>query len=110
MAAIIQCESGSYEGQPAVANVIINRVNSSKFPNSVSGVVYAAGQFAPVKSGKLAARLEKGPSATAIKAATDALNGTNNIGDFVYFRSAKAVDTDAYSAYTIVAGNCFYRK
>ena len=110
LACLIQCESGSYEGQLAVANVILNRVNSSKYPNSISGVIYAAGQFSPVRSGKLAARLEKGPSATALEAATDALNGTNNIGDFVHFRSAKGADVDSYSSYTIVAGNCFYRK
>lgn len=110
LACLIQCESGSYEGQLAVANVILNRVNSSKYPNSISGVIYAAGQFGPVKSGKLAARLAKGPSATAVQAATDALGGVNNIGDFLHFRSAKSADVDSYSSYTIVAGNCFYKK
>ena len=110
LACLIQCESGTYEGQLAVANVILNRVNSSKYPNSISGVIYAAGQFGPVSSGSLARRLEKGPSATAMQAATDALNGTNNIGSFVHFRSAKGADVDSYSSYTIVAGNCFYSK
>lgn len=110
LACLIQCESGSYEGQLAVANIVLNRVNSSRFPNSISEVIYASGQFSPVRSGKLAARLAKGPSSTALQAAQDALNGVNNIGDFVYFRSAKSADYDAYSAYTIVAGNCFYRK
>ncbi len=110
LACLIQCESGTYEGQLAVANVILNRVNSSKYPNSISGVIYAAGQFGPVSSGALARRLEKGPSATAVQAATDALNGTNNIGSFVHFRSAKGANVDNYSSYTIVAGNCFYSK
>lgn len=110
LACLVQCESGSYEGQLAVANVVLNRVNSSKFPNTISDVIYAAGQFGPVKSGKLAARLEKGPSATALQAATDALSGVNNIGNFVYFRSAKSADLNSYSSYTIVAGNCFYSK
>ena len=110
LACLIQCESGSYEGQLAVANVILNRVNSSKYPNSISGVIYAAGQFGPVSSGALARRLEKGPSSTALRAATDALNGTNNIGSFVHFRSARGADVDSYSSYTIVAGNCFYKR
>ncbi len=110
LACLIQCESGSYEGQLAVANVILNRVNSSKFPNSITDVIYAAGQFSPVRSGSLDARLAKGPSSTALQAATDALNGVNNIGDYLYFRSASSADTSSYSSYTIVAGNCFYNK
>ncbi len=110
LACLIQCESGSYEGQLAVANVILNRVNSSKFPNTITEVIYAAGQFSPVRSGSLDARLAKGPSSTALQAATDALNGTNNIGDYLYFRSASSADTSSYSSYTIVAGNCFYNK
>ena len=110
LACLINCESNHYEGQLAVANVVLNRVKSSRFPNSISEVIYAAGQFGPVRSGKLAARLEKGPSATALQAAQDALNGVNNIGDFMYFRSAKSADLSKYSSYTIVAGNCFYKK
>lgn len=110
LACLIQCESGSYEGQLAVANVILNRVNSSKFPNSITEVIYAAGQFSPVRSGSLDARLAKGPSSTALQAATDALNGVNNIGDYLYFRSASSADTSSYSSYTVVAGNCFYNK
>jgi spore germination cell wall hydrolase CwlJ-like protein len=92
----------------AVANVVINRVNSSKYPNSISGVIYAAGQFSPVSSGKLDTRLSKGPSSTAVQAASDALNGTNNIGSFVHFRSSKGADLTAYSSYTIVGGNVFH--
>ncbi len=108
LACLIQCEAGSYEGMLAVANVVINRVNSSKYPNSISGVIYAAGQFSPVSSGKLDTRLSKGPSSTAVQAASDALNGTNNIGSFVHFRSSKGADLAAYSSYTIVGGNVFH--
>ena len=110
LACLIQCESGNYEGQLAVANVILNRVNSSKYPNSISGVIYAAGQFSPASSGKLSARLERGPSDTALQAASDALAGVNNIGSFLHFRSAKTADVDSYSSYTVIAGNCFYSK
>lgn len=108
LACLIQCESGSYEGMLAVANVVINRVNSSRYPNSISGVIYAPGQFSPASSGKLDTRLAKGPSATAVQAATDALNGTNNIGSYVHFRSGKTADVSQYSSYTIVGGNVFY--
>lgn len=110
LACLIQCESGSYEGQLAVANVILNRVNSSKYPNSIRGVIYAAGQFSPASSGKLAARLERGPSDTALQAASDALAGVNNVGSFLHFRSARTADVDSYSSYTVIAGNCFYSK
>lgn len=108
LACLIQCESGSYEGMLAVANVVINRVNSSRYPNTISEVIYAAGQFSPASSGKLDTRLSKGPSSTAVQAATDALNGTNNIGSYLHFRSSKTADLTQYSAYTIVAGNVFY--
>ena len=49
LAALIQCEAGSeiYEGQLAVGAVVINRVKSGSYPNSVSGVIYASGQFGP---------------------------------------------------------------
>lgn len=110
LACLINCESNHYEGQLAVANVVLNRVKSPRFPNSISEVIYAPGQFSPARSGKLAARLQKGPSDSAMRAAQDALNGVNNIGDFMYFRSAKTADLSKYSSYTIVMGNCFYKK
>ncbi len=110
LACLINCESNHYEGQLAVANVVLNRVKSSRFPNSISEVIYAPGQFSPARSGKLERRLQSGPSASAMQAARDALSGINNIGDYLYFRSAKTADLSKYSAYTIVMGNCFYKK
>lgn len=62
LAAIIQCEAHyNYESMLAVATVIMNRVESSRFPNSISGVVYANGQFAPVWTGSLKRVLSQGP-------------------------------------------------
>lgn len=110
LACLINCESNHYEGQLAVANVVLNRVKSPKFPNSISDVIYSPGQFSPARSGKLERRLQSGPSASAMQAARDALNGVNNIGDYMFFRSAKTGDLSKYSAYTIVMGNCFYKK
>ena len=56
MSAIINSEAGnqSYAGKKAVGIVIMNRVKSNKFPNSVKGVVYQSGQFSPVRNGSLA--------------------------------------------------------
>ncbi len=108
LACLIQCESGSYEGELAVANVVLNRVHSGSYPNSISGVIYQSGQFGPASSGQLASRIAKGPSSTALRAANDALAGTNNIGSYLHFRSASKADTSAYSSYSIVGGNLFY--
>lgn len=83
LAAIIQCEAGSdiYESQLAVGAVVINRVKSGAYPNSISEVIYQRGQFGPASSGKLARVLASGSiSGTAYQAATDAINGIDNTG------------------------------
>lgn len=76
MAAILECEAGiSYEGMIAVGTVIMNRVGSAKFPNTIRDVIYQSGQFSPVKSGKLDSVLQKGPMPSAYKAAKAVLGG-----------------------------------
>ena len=60
-----------YTGQVAVAAVVLNRVKSSKFPNTISGVVYQSGAFDAVADGQI----NMTPDTTAKKAAQDALNG-----------------------------------
>ena len=62
LAALIECEAGGepYEGKLAVGSVVLNRVASSHFPNSVVGVIYQRGQFSPVASGRFANRIGKG--------------------------------------------------
>lgn len=91
LAAIIQCEAGgeSHTGKVAVGAVIMNRVRSGKFPNSISGVVYQRGQFSPVASGKLASVLRQGARGDCYQAARDALNGSNPIGGALYFNSGR---------------------
>ena len=77
LAAIIQCEAHyNYESMLAVATVIMNRVESSRFPNSISGVVYANGQFAPVWTGSLKRVLSQGPGTLSRQVAQDAINGS----------------------------------
>lgn len=88
MASIIYCEAGNqpYEGQVAVAAVIMNRVKSGSYPDSIEAVIYQSGQFGPAATGWLnRVRSSKGYSQTALQAAVDALNGSNPIGNCLYF-------------------------
>ena len=61
MASIINCEAGSepYQGKVAVGIVVMNRVSSKSFPNSIKGVIYQKGQFSPVRNGSLKKRLKQ---------------------------------------------------
>lgn len=90
LANIIYCEAGGepYEGQVAVGAVVINRVLSSCYPNTVVGVIYQKKQFSPVACGRLALALAN-DSATekCYQAADAAMSGVTNVGQCVYFRT-----------------------
>lgn len=89
LAALIQCEAGgeSYEGQLAVGAVVMNRVRSAAYPDSIHGVIYASGQFTPAMSGKVNKVYESGRiSASCIQAAEEAISGVSNVGDLTHFR------------------------
>ena len=90
LANLIYCEAGGepYEGQVAVGAVVINRVLSSRYPNTVVGVIYQNKQFSPVASGRLALALTN-DSATSkcYQAADEAMSGVTNVGQCVYFRT-----------------------
>ncbi len=106
LAAIIQCEAGSdiYESQLAVGAVVINRVKSGAYPNSISEVIYQRGQFGPASSGKLASVLASGSiSGTAYQAATDAINGVDNTGGCTGCRGASSGH-----AGTVIGAMVFY--
>lgn len=106
LAAIIQCEAGSdiYESQLAVGAVVINRVKSGAYPNSISEVIYQRGQFGPASSGKLARVLASGSiSGTAYQAATDAINGADNTGGCTGCRGASSGH-----AGTVIGAMVFY--
>lgn len=78
-AAILECEAGgSYDGMLAVATVIMNRVASPSYPNTISGVIYQSGQFAPTWDGSLNRVLARGPSQSAYSAAQAALGGARH--------------------------------
>ena len=90
LANIIYCEAGSepYAGKLAVGAVVINRVLSSKYPDTVVGVIYQKSQFSPVASGRyeLALAVDKA-NADCYKAAEEAMSGVTNVGSCLYFRT-----------------------
>ena len=72
-----------YEGQVAVGAVILNRVKDSKFPNSISGVIYQPGAFTAVSDGQINQPIKEGT--TVYKAAQDAKNGWDPTGGCIYY-------------------------
>jgi spore germination cell wall hydrolase CwlJ-like protein len=90
LAAIIECEAGNQSMQcmTAVGAVVLNRVHSSSFENTIRGVIYQRGQFGPASSGRLATRLANGVSESARQAARAALNGSDPTGGKLYFIEA----------------------
>lgn len=105
LAAMIQCEAGneSFEGKVAVGNVILNRVNSGGYPNSIYGVITAPGQFPPATNGKLTSVLASGIKSDCIKAAQTAMSGVNYIGSATHFRSVSS----GYSG-TVIGNHVFW--
>lgn len=85
---LIFCEAGNqpYEGQVAVGAVVMNRIKSSSYPDTMEEVIYQSGQFSPAMSGWLdRVRANQGYTEVAMQAAEDALAGSNPIGDCLYF-------------------------
>lgn len=89
LASLIYCEANGqpYAGKLAVGIVVMNRVESSKFPNSVNGVIYQSGQFTPARNGSLSRTLSRYDSdkfkskdeLECLKAAKAALNGEKTV-------------------------------
>ena len=117
LACVIDWEAGSepYEGKLAVANVVLNRVRSSKFPSSISGVIYQNSQFSGVSDGaggpsaKFQSRMNSGLSTqTCMDAAVEALSGHNNIGGYTSFRMISVANMSAMSDYVIIGNHVFH--
>ena len=72
-----------YEGQVAVGAVILNRVKSSQFPNTIAGVIYQAGAFTAVADGQINVPIDE--NSTVYKAARDAMNGWDPTGGCIYY-------------------------
>lgn len=90
LANLIYCEAGnqSYEGQVGVGAVVMNRVMSSRYPDTITGVIYQHKQFSPVNDGHLALALANNRATESCYAAADAaMSGTTTVGNCLYFRT-----------------------
>ena len=88
-----------YEGQVAVAAVVLNRVNDSRFPNTIPGVIYQPGAFDAVSDGQI----NLTPNNTAYNAARDALNGWDpTYGCIYYYNPATATSKWIWSRPIVV--------
>lgn len=105
LARLIYAESRGepYTGQVAVGAVVLNRVKSSSFPNTISGVIYQSGAFSVVNDGQI----NLTPNETAKKAAQDALNGWDpTYGALYYFNPKTATNSWIWSRpLTVQIGN-----
>ncbi len=108
-AAILECEAmQEHDSLLAVATVIMNRMNSSTFPDTIRDIVYAEGQFEPVWTGRLDTVLAKGASDLSYQVAQEALNGArlSSVADCYYFLYAGATDRDGVN----VGNNLFFQS
>lgn len=106
LANLIYCEAGNqpYEGQVAVGAVVMNRVMSSVFPDTVVGVIYQNKQFSPVASGRLALALSRDDATAACYQAADAaMSGQTTVGNCLFFRTP----IDGLTG-TQIGGHIFY--
>lgn len=107
LANLIYCEAGGepYEGQVAVGAVVINRMLSRVFPDTMVGVIYARRQFSPVASGRLALALANDrATASCYRAADEAMSGRTNVADCLFFRTPIDGITPRYR----ISGHIFY--
>lgn len=112
LAAVLQCEAGaSYDGMLAVGTVIMNRVRSSSFPNSIPGVIYQKGQFYDKGNATLNNVLSRGPSASAYAAAQAVMGGTKHSSvSNCYFFYADWYAAKLGVSGVNVAGNVFFQN
>lgn len=107
LANLIYCEAGNqpYEGQVAVGAVVINRVMSGAFPDTVSGVIYQNWQFEPAMTGRLALALARDDATPACYQAADAaMAGQTTVADCIFFRTPIPEITPRY----VIGGHIFY--
>jgi len=106
LAALIQAEGGGqpYDGKVAIGAVVMNRVKSGGYPNTIAEVIYAPGQFGVVSNGSIARYLSN-PSSSCMQAAQDAINGYTTVGGYRHFRRAGA---DVGSDSIVIGSHVFY--
>lgn len=101
----VEAGDGSVYKQMAVCNVILNRVESPRFPDTISEVIYQRGQFPPAHRASFAS-LE--PPAVAIEAAARALYGENNVPGALFFNMVPFPSKSADELCGIIEGEYFY--
>jgi len=107
LAALIQAEGGGqpYDGKVGIGAVVMNRVKSPGYPNTISEVIYAPGQFGPASNGTLIKYYNAGPSSSCMQAAQDAINGYTTVGTYVHFKRAGA---DVGENSIVIGSHVFY--
>ena len=111
LAATIQAEAGgeSYTGKLAVGSVIMNRVKSSSFPNTIVGVITQNLQFASYRSGKVELIISNGPNSTCVNAAREVLGGAR-VGDYLFFMTKYWADYYRISEYNMIGNHAFFYR
>ncbi len=111
LAATIEAEAGNQSkyGQQAVASVIMNRVKSSLFPNTIYGVITQEKQFASYRSGMVDAYIEKGPSDVCMEVAQAAIDG-ERVGDWLFFMTVEYADYYGITGYDVIGDHAFFYK
>ncbi len=111
LAAIVYAESGgeSYEGQLAVANVVLNRLNNG-WGGSLSDVIYAENQFTATETWAFDDALKNGAPDTTLSAVYAAVGGKNNIKNYTSFRPTWNIDTSELNDYEIIGNHCFFTE
>lgn len=110
LAAIVYAEAGgeSYEGQLAVASVIMNRLANGSWGSSLSSVIYAPGQFTGTYTSNFKNALSTGGSSSCLQAAEAAMGGENNVPGCMYFLPTWNVDTSSLGSYTQIGNHIFW--
>jgi spore germination cell wall hydrolase CwlJ-like protein len=106
LGALIQIEAGgeSYEGQVAVGAVVMNRVRSGRYPNTIADVIFAPGQF-PYASTRVHDVMARGVKGSCLQAAQEAINGRSNVGGYTHFKSSR---NSVSGSHIVIGGHVFY--
>ncbi|MDO7907185.1 cell wall hydrolase [Paenibacillus sp. JX-17] len=88
-----EAEGEPYEGKVAVANVVLNRLRSANFPDTIKDVIYQRAQFSPVANGRFN---RVTPNKDSIRAAAEALNGRKEVPDTTYYFLSLTLADDLY--------------
>ncbi len=110
LASQVFVEAGAepYDAQVGVANVIINRIKSDKFPNTLTEVLYEDGQFPPAYNGLLSSAMANGSGEEVMDAVNAALYGESVAGDYLYFNMAAGIDLAICKSYMQIGDTVFY--